>query len=73
MNYPKDMRMTLKTARELSGYTQAEAAKEIGVTPDTLGKYERGKSYPDIPTLKKIEQLYQINYSQIIFLSIDFG
>lgn len=38
--------MTLKQIRELKGYTQEEAAKEIGVSKDTLGNYERGKSYP---------------------------
>ena len=29
-----------------------EAAQKIGVSTDTLGNYERGKSYPDIPFLK---------------------
>lgn len=70
---PPNMRMTLKTARELAGLTQSEAAKRIGVSTDTLGNYERGKSYPDIPTLRKIENLYQVSYDQLIFLPIDFG
>ena len=70
---PKNMRMTLKTARELAGLTQAEAAKRIGVTPDTVGNYERGKSYPDIPVLRKIEEVYHVNYDNLIFLPLDFG
>lgn len=73
MNKPKDMRMTLKMARELTGLTQSEAALKIGVSTDTLGNYERGKSYPDIPVLRKIEQVYQVQYSQLIFLPLDFG
>lgn len=73
MNKPKDMRMTLKTARELTGLTQSEAATKIGISTDTLGNYERGKSYPDIPVLRKIEQVYQVQYSQLIFLPLDFG
>ena len=48
---PKDMRLSLKTARELNGLKQSEAAEKIGVSTDTLGNYERGKSYPDIPVL----------------------
>ena len=44
---------TLKTARERKGLKQVEAAKLIGVSVDTLGNYERGKSYPDIPILRK--------------------
>ena len=53
--------------------TQEEAAKKIGVSTDTLGNYERGKSYPDIPVLRKIEETYGVQYSQLIFLPLDFG
>ena len=43
--------LTLKEIRERKGYKQTEAAKLIGISVDTLGNYERGKSYPDIPIL----------------------
>lgn len=72
-NRPANMRMTLKTARELAGMTQSVAAQKIGVTEDTLGNYERGKTYPDIPVLRKIEEVYGVNYNQLIFLPLDFG
>lgn len=65
-------RMTLKMARELKRMTQAEAALKIGVSVDTLGNYERGKSYPDVPTLRKIEEVYGIPYSRLIFLPLDY-
>lgn len=73
IKYPKNMKMTLKTARELKGLTQQEACKLIGITKDTLGNYERGKSYPDIPILKNIEKVYGVEYNQLIFLPLDFG
>lgn len=63
---------TLKTAREMRGYTQEEAAKIIGISVDTLGNYERGKSYPDIPVLRKIEDAYKVPYRQLIFLPLDY-
>ena len=69
---PETMETTLKQARELCGYTQSEAAKKIGVNPDTLGNYERGKSYPDIPVLRKIEELYGVPYNRLIFLPLDY-
>ncbi|MDE7210832.1 MAG: helix-turn-helix transcriptional regulator [Lachnospiraceae bacterium] len=53
-------------------YTQEEAARRIGVSVDTLGNYERGKSYPDIPVLRKIEEVYNIPYDQLIFLPLDY-
>lgn len=64
----KKMSITLKSARINKGLTQVEAAKLIGVTKDTLSNYERGKSYPDVPIIKKIEQVYGVTYSEIKFL-----
>ena len=70
---PENMKVTLKVAREINGYTQAEAAEKLGISTDTLRSYERGKSYPDIPILRKIEGIYGIKYDNIIFLPLDFG
>lgn len=61
-------KMTLKTARNKNNLTQEEAAKLIGISVDTLSNYERGKSYPDIPVLRKIEEVYGVSYNQLIFL-----
>lgn len=72
-NIPKEMKLSLKTARELKGLKQSEAADLIGVSKDTLGNYERGKSYPDIPILRKIEEVYGVSYDNLIFLPLDFG
>lgn len=63
---------TLKTARERKGLTQENAAKLIGISTDTLGNYERGKSYPDVPVLRKIEEVYGIPYERLIFLPLDY-
>ena len=64
---------TLKTIRAIRGYTQEQAASLIGISTDTLSNYERGKSYPDIPILKKIEDVYRIGYNDLIFLVDDYG
>lgn len=72
-NVPADMKLSLKTAREIKGLKQADAAALIGVSTDTLGNYERGKSYPDIPVLRKIEEVYGVSYDRLIFLPLDFG
>ena len=63
---------TLKTARERKRLTQDAAAKLIGISVDTLGNYERGKSYPDIPVLRMIEEVYEIPYDSLIFLPMDY-
>lgn len=63
---------TLKTAREMAGLTQEKACVELGIYKDTLSNYERGKSYPDVPMIRKIEKLYGIPYDQLLFLPIDY-
>lgn len=65
-------RFTLKTAREMKKLTQEEASRRIGVSVDTLGNYERGKSYPDVPVLRKIEEVYGVPYERLIFLPLDY-
>lgn len=61
------MKITLKAARVSKGLTQKDAAKLIGITVETLANYEKGKTYPDIPILKKIEDTYDVKYNQLIF------
>lgn len=63
------MTMTLKAARINKKLTQKEAAFLIGITACTLSNYERGVSFPDVPTIKKIEQVYGVEYKDLIFLS----
>ena len=61
------MGITLKSARVNKNLTQAEAAKKLEISVDTLSNYERGKSYPDVPIIKRMEDLYGIPYSDLIF------
>ena len=49
------------------GYSQEEAAKLIGVSTDTLANYERGMTYPDVPIINKIEEVYETKYDDINF------
>ncbi|MBS5595695.1 helix-turn-helix transcriptional regulator [Peptostreptococcus sp.] len=59
--------MTLRAARTNKELNQQEAAKKLGVSKDTIGNWEKGKTYPDVQQLKKIEELYDIEYKDIIF------
>ena len=63
---------TLKTARELKGLSQSQAAELLGIGQDTVSNYERGKTYPDVPMLRKIEKVYGVPYNQLIFLPLDY-
>lgn len=67
------MAITLRSARVNKGLTQVKAAELIGITPDTLSNYERGKSYPDVPIIQRMEQVYGMSYSELIFLPTNNG
>ena len=63
------MKVTLRAARINAGITtQQEAADKLGVSKDTISNWECGKSYPDVPNIEKIEKVYGVIYSDIIFL-----
>ncbi len=67
------MKCTLKAIRVNKNLTQEEASKGIGVSIETLANYEKGITYPDIPTLKNIEKFYGVNYNDIIFLDENYS
>lgn len=67
------MAITLKAARVNAGLTQAEAAERIGVSKEVIGNWERGKTFPKIPNIKKIEEVYGMTYADLIFLPTDNG
>ena len=67
------MAITLKALRINLGLDQVTAAKEIGVTPETLSNWERAKSFPTVPQITKIENLYGVSYADINFLPANIG
>ena len=67
------MGMTLKALRVNAGYDQRTAARIIGITPETLGNWEKGKSFPNVPQITKIENLYHVRYADINFLPTNIG
>ena len=60
-------KMTLKAARVNAGYTQKEAAKLLGISNKTLGRWENSLSYPDAGMIGKICSLYGVSYDYLIF------
>ena len=62
------MGITLKAARVNKNIKQKDAAKLLGISLSTLQKYEAGKAFPYVPVIKKIEELYDVEYKDIIFI-----
>ena len=60
--------ITLKAARVNKNIKQEDAAKLMGISLSTLQNYEAGKTFPDVPVIKRIEKLYDVEYKDIIFI-----
>ena len=67
------MAITLKAARVNRGLKQTEAAAKLGISPEALARWEKGKSFPTVPQITKIEELYGVSYADINFLPSNIG
>ncbi len=67
------MAITLKASRVNKNLTLEQASKKLGVSKDTLSNWERGKTFPSVIQVKKIEELYGVSYNDLIFLPNDYG
>ena len=56
----------IKKIRKDNNLTQADFAKELGVTYQAVSKWENGKNIPDISILKKISNKYNIDINDLL-------
>lgn len=63
------MKITIKAARVNKNLSQKEAAKLIGVSKDTVGAWDRGKSMPNAKYIPAIEKVYGVSYKDLIFFT----
>ena len=61
-----ELKEKLKILRKENNYTQEEIAKILNISSVGYGDYERGKSIPDIFTLKKLSILYKITLDEFM-------
>ena len=60
-------KFSLKALRVNAGMTVKEAAKELEIHEQTLISWEKGKTYPTVADIPKIEKLYGVTYDHIEF------
>ena len=63
-------KITLRTARELSGYTKEEVASHCGVLVDTLDGFEKDSSLITVAIIRKIIKLYKVPL-RLIFIGME--
>jgi len=56
----------LKALRKSKDWTQEEVAEVLSVSPQSVSKWERGDTYPDITLLPALANLYKVSVDTII-------
>lgn len=65
------VKISLRAARTHAGLSQKDAADRLGVTPKTLGNWEKGRTFPPVDKVLAICELYGVPYDQLNFLPTD--
>ena len=61
------LKISLAAARVNKKIKQGEAAKKLGVMPQTLRNWEQGKTSPSAAHLQKICELYEVKPDDLFF------
>lgn len=56
----------IKQQRKALGISQEEVAKRLFVTRQTISNWENNKNYPDLSTLVKISDVYQVSIDSLL-------
>ncbi len=64
--YKEGFPSKLKKARELTGFTQRDVTKEIGIKQATLASYEIGRTQPDLETLGILADFYGVSVDWLL-------
>lgn len=64
--YVEGFASKLKKAREQSGFTQREVARETGIPQSTIAKYETQALEPSIETLGILADFYGVSVDWLI-------
>lgn len=56
----------LKTRRKERGLSQTEVANILGISRQSVSKWENGSSYPDIENLIRLSDYYKIPVDELL-------
>ncbi len=62
---------SLFQARKASGFSQEEVAEKLGVSRQTISKWELDETLPDICQSKRLSKLYHVTLDELIDFDID--
>lgn len=64
--YSESFASKLKKAREKTGFTQREVAKETGISQPNIARYETGALEPNLETLGILADFYGVSVDWLL-------
>ena len=58
--------MMISSLRKERGMTQAELAEKMGVTDKAVSKWERDLSFPDINSIPKLAEVFEVSVDELM-------
>ena len=63
--------MMISTLRKEKGMTQLELAEKMGVTDKAVSKWERDLSFPDINSIPKLAEIFEVSVDDLMQIKTD--
>lgn len=61
-----NLKEKLRALRQQKNITQEALANHLGITPQSVGKWERGEGFPDITLLPKIAFYFDVTVDELL-------
>ena len=61
-----NLKEKIRTLRQQKNVTQETLANHLGITPQSVGKWERGEGFPDITLLPKIAFYFDVTVDELL-------
>ena len=63
--------MMISSLRKEKGMTQLELAEKMGVTDKAVSKWERDLSFPDINSIPKLAEIFEVSVDELMQVKTD--
>ena len=61
-----NLKEKVRSLRQQKNITQEALANHLGITPQSVGKWERGEGFPDITLLPKIAFYFDVTVDELL-------
>ena len=68
-----EFRLQLKEIRKMRGMTQKDVYLKLQVSPNCYASWEQGRTEPDIASIKKLCEIFDVSADHLLGLEDEYG